>query len=398
MPLDRAVPRATEGLNRPDDSALAHALAAEALRWLVDLDRLIDSATARPLPADAKGRSVLRLALVQSLILGTPSHAAIATALPLVEGGPRRLVHGVFGTLSRRGAGLPASPSLPAAVERRWRAAWGEAVVGAAAQALAAPPPLDLTMKDAAETGAWVQRLGGTSLMPGHVRVPRGADVAALPGYAEGRWWVQDLAASIPARLFGTGGGRRMLDLCAAPGGKTMQLAAVGWQVTALDLAPKRLDVLAANLARTGLSAELVAGDLLEWAPPAPVEAVLLDAPCSATGIFRRHPDVLHRIRGQDIAALAGQQRVMAARAADWLTPGGTMVYATCSAEPEEGEGVIEALLAGRSDLALVAIASSELPDGLTAAPQGWLRIAPGALREAGGADSFFIARLQRLG
>jgi 16S rRNA (cytosine967-C5)-methyltransferase len=396
-PLDRAVPGATDGLSA-QDRGLAHALAAEALRWLGDLDRLIDSATARPLPADAKARSVLRLALVQTLVLGTPAHAAIATALPLVEGGPRRLVHGVFGTLWRRGASLPPVPSLPAPVEARWRAAWGDDAVAAAAAALAAPPPLDLTLKEPGQTDLWIERLKGTSLMPGHVRVPRGSDVAALPGYDEGSWWVQDLAASLPARLLGRGDGRRALDLCAAPGGKTMQLAAAGWQVTALDLAPARLDLLTANLARTGLSADLVAADLLDWEPTAPVEAILLDAPCSATGIFRRHPDVLHRVRDRDIAALAEQQEAMAARVASWLVPGGEMIYATCSAEPQEGEAVIAALLAGRSDVTLAPVAARDLPAGIVPAANGALRITPGALGEQGGMDSFFIARLRRRG
>jgi len=350
------------------------------------------------LPVDAKARSVLRLALVQSLVLGTPDHAAIATALPLVEGGPRRLVHGVFGTLSRRGASLPPRPSLPALVEARWRAAWGDATVAAAAQAFAAPPPLDLTLKDPAETAAWAERLGGASLMPGHVRVPRGSDVASLPGYAEGHWWVQDLAAAIPARLLGAGEGRPLLDLCAAPGGKTMQLAAAGWQVTALDSAASRLALIGENLARIGLAAETMVADVLQWAPDKPVAAILLDAPCSATGIFRRHPDVLHRVRNSDIAALAAQQAAMVRRTADWLMPGGMLVYATCSAEPEEGEAVIEGLLAEGSDLALVPVSPAELPGGLLASANGALRIPPGALGGSGGADSFFIARLQRLG
>ncbi len=380
------------------DRAFAHALAAETLRWLGDLDRLIDSATARPLPPDAKARFVLRLALVQSLVLGTPDHAAIATALPLVEGGPKRLVHGVFGTLSRRAAKLPSVPQLPEAVAARWRAAWGDDGIAAAARAIAAPPLLDLTLADPAETELWAERLNGVSLLPGHLRLPRGAEVTTLAGYGEGRWWVQDLAASIPARLIGKADGQRVLDLCAAPGGKTMQLAAAGWRVTALDLAPARLEVLTANLARTGLAADLVAADLLDWNPPAPVAAILLDAPCSATGIFRRHPDVLHRVRDSDIAELAEQQRAMAVRVADWLTPGGTMIYATCSAEPQEGEVVIEALLAERSDLALKPIAASDLPAGLAPTPAGTLRIPPGALGDVGGADSFFIARLQRLG
>jgi 16S rRNA (cytosine967-C5)-methyltransferase len=397
VPLDRAMPRATEGLSG-QDRAFAHALAAETLRWLGDLDQLIDSATARPLPADVKARFVLRLALVQALVLGTPGHAAIATALPLVEGGPRRLVHGVFGTLSRRGATLPPQPTLPAAVEARWRPAWGDATVELAAKAFAAPPSLDVTLKDVAETGIWVERLNGASLMPGHVRVPRGSDVASLPGYAEGAWWVQDLAAAIPARLLGPGAGRSLLDLCAAPGGKTMQLAGAGWRVTAVDSVSSRLGLLADNMKRVGLVADTSAADVLRWVPDEQVDAILLDAPCSATGIFRRHPDVLHRVRDADIAVLSEQQAVMVGRAADWLLPNGVMVYATCSAEPQEGEAVIEAFLKERSDFVLLPISGEELPAGLPPRADGTLRILPGALGDVGGADSFFVARLRRLG
>jgi 16S rRNA (cytosine967-C5)-methyltransferase len=175
-----------------------------------------------------------------------------------------------------------------------------------------------------------------------------------------------------------------------------MQLAASGWQVTALDNMAPRLALVGENLARTGLTAETKVADVLHWQPEEPVAGILLDAPCSATGIFRRHPDVLHRVRAADIVALAEQQAVMARRAVDWLRPGGLMVYATCSAEPEEGEAVIEALLAERPGLVLVPIAAEELPAGLQSRPDGTLRIPPGSLGDVGGADSFFVARLQR--
>jgi 16S rRNA (cytosine967-C5)-methyltransferase len=330
------------------------------------------------------------MALVQVLILGTPPHAAIATALPLLEGGPRRLVHGVLGTLFRAKAQLRRVPVLPPKVEARWTKAWGAAMVGMAAEALAAPPPLDLTLKDPATTADWVAQLAGESLAPGHVRVARDQAVTELPGFADGAWWVQNISASVPARLLGAGHGRTVLDLCAAPGGKTMQLAAAGWQVTAVERDQRRLDRLAENLDRTGLTAQLVAADVMTWAPDAPVDAILLDAPCSATGIFARHPDVLHRIRDRDIAQLAAVQARMLARAVDWLKPGGQLIYATCSLEPAEGEEVAEQ--AAKLGLTPVSAAPDALPEGVAIAPQAWVRILPET-----GRDGFFIACFQRI-
>ena len=351
-----------------------------------DLDDLIDGATRQRLPDDAKARMVLRIALVQALILKTPEHAAVATALPLVDGGPRRLVHGVLGTLLRQKAQLRAVPVLLPAVEARWEAAWGPAMVGQAAQSLATQQPIDLTLKDPSQTGHWAEQTGGESLAPGHVRVGRETAVPDIPGFGEGAWWVQNLAASIPARLLGPGEGRAVLDLCAAPGGKTMQLAAQGWAVTAVERDAKRLERVAENLARTGLEADLVTADLMKWEPAAAVDAILLDAPCSATGIFARHPDVLHRVRPRDIKELAAIQSAMLNRAFGWLKPGGMLIYATCSLEREEGEGVVEA-----SGLPLRAIADDDLIAGLTAQKQGWVRVFP-----QGHLDGFFIARFGR--
>ncbi len=388
--LEAALSGATGKIDNPADRALAHAIASETLRHIPDLDDLIDGATRQRLPDDAKARMVLRMALVQVLILGTPPHAAIATALPLLEGGPRRLVHGVLGTLFRAKAQLRRVPVLPPKVEARWTKAWGAAMVGMAAEALAAPPPLDLTLKDPATTADWVAQLAGESLAPGHVRVARDQAVTELPGFADGAWWVQNISASVPARLLGAGHGRTVLDLCAAPGGKTMQLAAAGWQVTAVERDQRRLDRLAENLHRTGLTAQLVAADVMTWAPDAPVDAILLDAPCSATGIFARHPDVLHRIRDRDIAQLAAVQARMLARVVDWLKPGGQLIYATCSLEPAEGEEVAEQ--AAKLGLTPVSAAPDALPEGVAITPQAWVRILPEP-----GRDGFFIACFQRI-
>jgi 16S rRNA (cytosine967-C5)-methyltransferase len=388
LAIEQALDASTQGL-APSDRGLAHAIAAEVLRRLTDLDDLIDSATRNRLPDDAKARFVLRIALVQTLRLGTPPHAAISTALPLVDGGPRKLVHGVFGTLMRQNAVLTDPPALPGDVYARIAGNWGERVADAACAAIAAPPPLDLTLRGDAP-------VEGESLLPGHVRVPAGTSIPEREGFAEGEWWVQDIAAALPARLIGSGSGRA-LDLCAAPGGKTLQLAAAGWDVTAVDASESRLARLHENLERTGLSAKVVTADLLKWEPGFEADAVLLDAPCSATGIFRRHPDVLHRVRPRVIAEMAELQAQLLPRAARWVRPGGLMVYATCSLEPEEGEQQIERFLANHPGFAIDPVLPDELPEGVTAHPRGWLRTLPGMLAKHGGMDGFFMVRLMRV-
>ena len=394
-PLENALHGAAQGLSQPD-RAMVHAIAAETLRHLPDLDALIDGATRQRLPDDAKARMVLRIALIQVLVLGTAPHAAIATALPLVDGGPRKLVHGVFGTITRAAPTLPVPPALPPEVVARWSPMWGDAMPAAAAQAYADRPPVDVSVRDLDQSSLWAERLGGESLASGHVRLPGHGAVTDLPGFDEGAWWVQDLAASCPARLLGAGDGRVVLDLCAAPGGKTMQLAAAGWDVTAVDQSKKRLERLSSNLARTNLSATIVQADLRQWEPSAPVDAILLDAPCSATGIYRRHPDVLHRIGARQIAELAELQTELLGRAAQWLKPGGTIIYATCSLEKAEGEDQIGSFLRAHSDFRLASPVQAELPEGIEPSAEGWLRTLPATLADKGGTDGFFIARLAR--
>ena len=384
--LDMAEPGALRGVEAQADRALARAIAGEVLRWLIDLDALIDSATRNRLADDAKPRMVLRMMLAQWLRLDTPPHAVVATGLGLLDGGPRRLAHGVFSTLSKRGVTLPTVPSLPDEVAQRW----GDRA-GAIAAGLALPPPLDLSLRDHTRTDEWAERLGGVSLAAGHVRLPRGTAVQSLDGYAQGEWWVQDLAAGIPARLLGPGEGRRMLDLCAAPGGKTLQLAAAGWQVTALDNSSRRLERLRQNLERTQLAAEVIEADAMGWEPDGLYDAILLDAPCTATGTCRRHPDVLHRIGPRQIAAMAELQAQLLERAGHWLVDAGQLVYAVCSLEREEGEGVASA-----GTMQHDAIRAEELPAGLLPGGEGWVRTDPGMLSEQGGMDGFFIARFSR--
>lgn len=392
--LEIAEGAALSSIRTAPDRALARAIASETLRWLTDIDTLIDSVTKQRLPDDAKARMVLRIMLSQALRLDTPPHAVIATGLPLLAGGPRRLAHGVFSTVMKAGgvkpgvSVLPDAPTLPESVIARWGAERAAAI----APGLAFPPELDLALKDAAETETRAVAMGGVTLAPGHVRLPRGAAVESLADFKAGDWWVQDLAASIPARLLGEGAGKHALDLCAAPGGKTMQLAAAGWNVTALDMSKRRLELLKDNLKRTGLKASPVRADALVWEPKHRFDAILIDAPCTATGTCRRHPDVLHRIGARQIPEMVELQRSLAAKAAEWLNPGGVMVYAVCSLEAEEGEQQA-AWIDANCGLAPKPILPEELPAGLTPTSEGWLRTHPGLLADQGGLDGFFVGR-----
>lgn len=379
---------------KPADHALALAIVGETIRRLPDLDELIDSATRSRVPDDSKARAVLRLALAQKIGLETPDHAVVATALPLLDGGPRRLVHGVLGSLLRRGLKPIDTPKLPEAVEERWRASWGEGVVLAARRQIARRPELDLSFVDEKLAQSYARDHGGKSLAPRHVRL-KSSSVGELPDFGEGSWWVQDLAASLPARLVPETS-RVVLDLCAAPGGKTMQLAAAGHRVVAVDSSASRLRRLSENLARTHLAAELIEADVTRWSPDRKFDAILLDAPCSATGTFRRHPEVLYRARPDMISQASKRQAQLLERASHWLTPGGTLVYSVCSLEPQEGEEVISSFLKNGTGLAIDV--PSALPSFVPVSPEGWVRILPGLLEEEGGLDGFFMTRLVRAG
>jgi 16S rRNA (cytosine967-C5)-methyltransferase len=390
QPLELALHAATQGMARADDKALAHALASETLRWLNDFDAMIDSATQQRLADDAKGRMVLRLMLCQALALRTAPYAVVASSLPLLTGGVRRLAHGVFGSLMRRNVALPDMPQLPQELHTRWQTAWGEEMCAAARTALKAAHFLDLTLKQPQETAHYADILGGTSMRAGHVRIAQPKKLTELAGFAEGAWWVQNASAALPASLLGAGQGRAALDICAAPGGKTMQMAANGWHVTAVDKSAKRLERLGDNVKRLGLNAERVTADVTLWQPDRLYDAILLDAPCSATGIFQRHPDVLHRVTRKDIQELTALQSALLARVAQWLKPNGRLVYAVCSLEPEEGEAHMAQLAA--YGLELDSVQAHELPESISAASQGWIRILPHK-----GYDGFFMARLRRM-
>ncbi|MBM3518517.1 MAG: MFS transporter [Alphaproteobacteria bacterium] len=390
------------------DRAFAHLLAATVLRRLGQIDAALQAMMERPLPERAAAAlGILRLGAAQLLFIGTPAHAAVDLAVHLareVAPGFGALVNAVLRRLAREGAAIVAAQDAPRLntpdwLWQRWAETYGPATAHAIAMAHLTEAPLDLSVR--AEPGRWAERLAALVLPWGTLRRAAGGRIASLPGFAEGAWWVQDAAAALPVHLLATavaGGiaGRSVIDLCAAPGGKSAQLAAAGAAVTAVERAPARLERLRENFARIGLGATLVAADATRWQPERPAEAVLLDAPCSATGTIRRHPDVARRKRAAALPRLCAVQDRLLAAAAAMVAPGGVLVYAVCSIEPEEGSQRVAAFLA-RGGFARVPVQPSELGghaeliDGA-----GDLRTLPCHLPEQGGLDGFYAARLRR--
>jgi 16S rRNA (cytosine967-C5)-methyltransferase len=347
----------------------------------------------------------------QILCLDVPDHAAVDLAVRLVQANRNAshfsgLVNAVLRRVAREGAERIATLDAPVLdtppwLMRRWIATFGEETARAIAVAHSHEPALDLTVKADAEI--WAERLGGRVLPTGSVRTIGHGVVTALPGFDDGAWWVQDAGASLPARLLGDVAGLRVADLCAAPGGKTAQLVAAGAKVTAVDRAPARLKRLHDNLARLALDAELVCADVEKWSAEQQqkFDAVLLDAPCSSTGTIRRHPDVPWLKRPADVTALAALQRRLLDRAVALTAPGGTLVYCTCSLEPEEGIEIVEALLARDDSVRRRPIAAAEVggvPEFIS--PAGDLRTLPCHLADAdsrfAGVDGFYVARLEK--
>ena len=392
------------------DRALVHALVACVLRRLGTLRHRLGGLLARGLPGEApRVETALLIGAAQILWLEVPDHAAVDIAVRLVQADRRAaryagLVNAVLRRLGREGpqhlAGIDmAVLDTPDWLMARWVEHYGHDTARAIALANGREPALDLTVKT--DPAHWAAKLGGRVLATGSVRAVVHGPVAQLPGYAEGAWWVQDAAAALPARLLGAVGDRTVADLCAAPGGKTAQLAAAGARVTAVDRSPGRLERLRQNLARLRLRAHTVAADVTQWRD-GPFDAVLLDAPCSSTGTIRRHPDIPWLKRAADIAALAALQRRLIARAAEVTKPGGTLVYCTCSLEPEEGADVVEAFLAGNPGFRRVPILPAEVHGhGEWLMAGGDLRTLPCHLPDAdsrmAGLDGFYAARLQRI-
>ncbi len=392
------------------DRALTRRLAATVLRRLGTLRALLNRMLERGVPHDSqRTETALLIGAAQILWMDVPDHAAVDLSVRLVQNDRRGakyagLVNAVLRRCTREGAPLLAelaqqTPDIPAWLMKRWIACYGESTARQVAQALTHEPALDITVK--ADAADWAARLHGEVLPTGSVRTLLHGPVALLPGFNEGQWWVQDAAAALPARLLGDIKGKTVVDLCAAPGGKTAQLALGGAAVTAVDRSPARAARLRDNLARLALNADVVVADVNGWSEEhsAQFDAVLLDAPCTATGTIRRHPDIAWLKSEGDVATLADAQRKLLRRAVTLLKPGGTLVYCTCSLEPEEGELAIEALLSGETRLRRVPVDDTEI-GGLKEliSPSGDLRTLPCHLPAAdprlAGLDGFYAARL----
>ena len=383
------------------DRAFARAMATAALRRLGGIDAILANFLQKPLPEDAVlGRATLRIGAAQLLVLGTPAHAAVGETVAAANmraktRGFAKLMNAVLRRVAEQGPAMleaqPPGADLPAWLYTRWRASYG-AEAAAIARALQVEPPLDVSVK--ADAADWATRLIGAVTPTGGVRLAVASAVDALPGFDEGAWWVQDAAAALPAKLLGDVRGRNVLDLCAAPGGKTLQLAAAGANVTAVDRDAKRLERLEENLARTRLAAKVVCADALRLNIREPFDAVLLDAPCTSTGTLRRHPDIAWLRRPDDVRTLSALQSALLAKAAAFVKPGGRLVYAVCSLEPEEGPGVVAMALesgAWRRE----PISAAELP-GEFITPEGDMRTLPSHWGKIGGLDGFYAARLIR--
>ena len=408
-PLDEALAghRGLDALTARD-RAFVRALAGTCLRRQGQIDALIDARMEKPLkPSKARVRAILRLGVAQVCFLAVPAHAAVSTTVALALGQGERPFRGLINAVLRRlaetgttlvGAQDAARLNTPDWLWRSWSAAYGEAAARQIAEVQLGDPPLDLTLRQGEDPELWALRLDARVLPGGALRLAPGAgEIPRLPGYGEGAWWVQDFAAGLPVRLFGALAGRTVLDLCAAPGGKTAQLASAGAEVIALDLSENRLERLRGNLKRLGLGAATVVADAATWRPPRPAEAVLLDAPCTATGTLRRHPDIARLRRPQDVAALTEVQDELLRAATAMLAPGGTLVYAVCSLQPEEGPERIARLLDQTPGLERQPLRAEEL-HGLAelVTPEGDLRSLPCHLAELGGMDGFYACRLRR--
>jgi 16S rRNA (cytosine967-C5)-methyltransferase len=392
------------------DRALTRRLIATVLRRLGTLRHLLSLFLQQGPPANApRVETALLIGAAQILWLDVPDHAAVDLAVRIAQADRRAshysgLVNAVLRRIAKDGLARlaeidSADFDTPPWLMQRWLRAYGADTARAIARANGQEPALDLSVKDDAES--WAARLRGRVLPTGTVRTVAHGRISLLPGFPEGAWWVQDAAAALPARLFGDVSGRRVADLCAAPGGKTMQLAQAGAKVTAVDRSDARLNRLRDNLARLKLQAETIAADATEWTAE-PFDAVLLDAPCSSTGTIRRHPDVPWLKHEADLAHMISLQQRLLERAATLVKPGGTLVYCVCSLEPEEGADQVTAFLGRESNFRRRSISAGEvggLAELLT--PAGDLRSLPCHLADPepqfSGVDGFYAARLERL-
>jgi len=406
--LDKAL-AAHEGLPKLDvrDRKFVRLLVTTSLRHRGQIEKTIaPMMSRRPFGAQQSANLILLLGAVQILILKTGAHAAVNSTVELMRtAGFERLcglANAVMRRLSREGEARFQTTShldnLPDWLQKSWTFYWGSEAANSMASLAMRPPSLDITVRE--NPAEWAKRLDATVIDGHSLRRNFDGDPTQLDGFEKGEWWVQDIAAALPARLMKIRPNQKVIDLCAAPGGKTAQLVAAGAKVTAIDQNRKRLDRLRRNMKRLKMQANLVLADGTTFVPDWPVDAVLVDAPCSATGTVRRRPDILASRQPEDIAALQQLQWQLTTHALGWLQPHGRLVYATCSLQPEEGEDMIKAIIdGGDGQYALDPITPEEV--GIFAkscTESGCVRILPSDYQEIGGVDGFFVARIIRLG
>ena len=407
-PLDHAAAEAFGATSlEPRDSAFARAIVGASLRRFGQLQALIATFVPKaPLPHKAGPTlEILIAGAAELLFLEVAPHAAVDAANRLAQADEkavhfRPLINAVLRRVAQEGAAIiagqdAAALNTPDWLWKRWLTNYGEATARAIAEAHLQVPPLDLTLKQASGS---VAEYDVQHLAPGRVRLYDAGRVEAIPGFEDGGWWVQDFAASLPALLLGDVAGKRVMDLCAAPGGKTLQLASVGAHVTAVDVSRDRLALIRKNIERVNVLAELIEADAREWRPSEPAPFVLLDAPCTATGTIRRHPDLPWIKSAADLTIAETLQSELLDAAADLTAGGGTLVYAVCSLEPEEGPEQVDGFLRRRRDFARVPIAGGDVFDAAFVTPRGDLQTLPFFWGTRGGMDGFYAARLRRAG
>lgn len=407
VPLERASAELIDSeLLQPRDKGFARALATESFRRLGQIEALIRRFVSKPPAPHRAGMTpeILIAGACELLFLKTPAHAAVDAANRLAQADPgavhfKPLINAVLRRIAREGDAIicaqdRAALNTPDWLWQRWLSAFGEETARAIAEIHMNIPPLDLGYAGA----SFPELSGAIELAPGRLRLNRAGRVDELPGFGDGRWWVQDFAASLPARLLGDVAGKRVLDLCAAPGGKTAQLCAAGAQVTAVDLSPERLNMLRENLYRLNLAAEIITADIRDWRPPQPAPVVFLDAPCTATGTIRRHPDLPWVKSAADIEICAALQQELIDAAGEMTAPGGILSYAVCSLEAEECGEQVAAFLRRHEHFHREAVVPSDVFDASFVTSEGDLKTLPHYWADKGGMDGFFAARLRKAG
>lgn len=388
------------------DRGFARAIVSTTFRRLGQTRLVLNKFLARPIEENAAPiQAILLTGAAQLLWMGVPPHAAVSSAVSLADEDVKSrrlkgLVNAVLRKVDREGAAMAAATApqenLPEWLTQSWRTAYGPGQLSKIANALLETPPLDLTVKIPSEREHWAAELGATILPNGTLRRASTTDLTTLPGFATGAWWAQDAAASLPAQLLRVKPGETIVDLCAAPGGKTMQLAAMGAKVIAVDASEQRMKRVTENLQRTGLEAELIVDDGRTWRPDHRVDAVLLDAPCTATGTLRRHPEGAWIKRPEDVAKLQSLQFELIKSAIRMIKPGGRLIICTCSLQPQEGEALANTI-SNYEALAPFAITRTELTDLAESVTKGgFMRLTPAVWRSHGGMDGFFIARFSK--